>query len=90
MTVWYAGRNFIPTCIPDGHPYKVTNTRCPVSTVFSPDDGHIDARKNAETNPINILRKKVCTKLVLFTEIIQGCRVTAGSPKRKEKTQRES
>jgi hypothetical protein len=28
MTVWYAGWDFIPSCIPDGHPHRVINTRC--------------------------------------------------------------
>jgi len=42
MTVWYAGRNEnIPPCIPDSHPYRVTNTKCRIDTVISPDDGHI-------------------------------------------------
>jgi hypothetical protein len=31
-------------CIPDSHPYTVTNTSCRIGTVFSPDDGHIVAR----------------------------------------------
>jgi len=35
-------------------------------TVISPDDGHIVAR-NVYRKAINILRKKLCTKLVLFT-----------------------
>jgi len=34
----------IPLCIPDGHIYRVTNTRCRIGRVFSPDDGHIVAR----------------------------------------------
>jgi len=34
----------IPPCIPDSHLYRVTNTRCRIGTVFSPDDGHIVAR----------------------------------------------
>ena len=29
------------SCIPDGHPHRVTNTRCRIDTVISPDDGHI-------------------------------------------------
>jgi hypothetical protein len=33
-----------PSCIPDGHPQRVTNTRCHIDTVISPDDGHIVAR----------------------------------------------
>jgi len=31
-------------CIPDSHLYRVTNTRCRIGTVFSPEDGHIVAR----------------------------------------------
>jgi len=38
MTVWYA------ECIPDSHPHRVTNTKCRIDTVFSPDDGHTVAR----------------------------------------------
>jgi len=30
----------IPPCIPDSHPHRVTNTRCHIDTVISPDDGH--------------------------------------------------
>jgi len=41
---WYVGWNFIPPYIPDSHPQRVTNTKCPVGTVLSPDDGHIVAR----------------------------------------------
>jgi len=33
-----------PTCIPDSHPHKVTNTKCPIYIVISSDDGHIVAR----------------------------------------------
>ena len=56
MTVWYAGRQ--APCIPDSHLYRVTNTRCRIGTVFSPDDGHIVAR-NMYRKAINILRKFV-------------------------------
>jgi hypothetical protein len=58
MTVWYAGRNIIPPCIPDSHLYRMTNTRRHIGTVFSPDDGHIVAR-NMYRKTINILRKLV-------------------------------
>jgi hypothetical protein len=44
MTVWYAGWDEIPSCIPESHPHRVTNTRCRIGTVFSPDDGHIVAQ----------------------------------------------
>ena len=40
------------------HVYRVTNTRCRIDTVFSPDDGHIVAR-NMYRKAINILRKFV-------------------------------
>jgi len=38
MTVWYVG------CIPNSHPYRVTNIKCRIDTVIFPDDGHIVAR----------------------------------------------
>ena len=38
MTVWYAG------WIPDSQLHKVTNIKCRIDTVISPDDGHIVAR----------------------------------------------
>jgi len=41
MTVWYAG---YASCISDSHPHRVTNTKCRIDAVVSPDDGHIVAR----------------------------------------------
>jgi hypothetical protein len=41
------------SCIPDGHPHRVTNTRCRIDTVISPDDGNIIAR-NIKRIEINI------------------------------------
>jgi len=38
LTVWYA------PCIPHSHPHRVTNIKCRIDTVISPDDGHIVAR----------------------------------------------
>ena len=35
---------FIPTCTPDGHPHRVTYTRCRIDTINSPDDGHMADR----------------------------------------------
>jgi hypothetical protein len=55
ITVWYAER---PPCIPDSHLYRVTNTRCRIGTLFSPNDGHIFAR-NMSRKAINILRISV-------------------------------
>jgi hypothetical protein len=51
MTVWYAGWNiFFPPCIPDSHPYRVTNTKCHIDTVISPDDGHSRPKHVAKRN----------------------------------------
>ena len=44
-------------CIPDGHPYGITSTKCRINTVVSPDDGHSHP-KHVEKK-INILRKLV-------------------------------
>jgi hypothetical protein len=46
--------------IPDDHPHRVTNTRCRIDTVISPDDGHIVAR-NVQRIEINIERRD-CAK----------------------------
>jgi len=51
MTVWYAG-----SCIPGSHPYRISNTKCCIKTVVSPDDGHIVSR-NTYRKEINILKK---------------------------------
>jgi len=51
--------------MPDSHPHGVTNTKCRIDAVISPDDGHIVAR-NMYRKEINTLRK-LCTKLALFT-----------------------
>jgi len=48
--------SFIPPCIPYSHSHRVTNTKCHIHTVISPDDGHIIAR-NMQRKEINILRK---------------------------------
>jgi len=45
-------------CIPDSHPHRVTNTKCRVDTVISPDVGHIVTR-NMKRKEINIRRKIV-------------------------------
>ena len=69
MKVWYAG-----PCIPDIHLQRVTNTRFRIGTVFSPDDGHIDAR-NMYTKAINILRKFVHQVRSIY-KMIQGYTVS--------------
>jgi len=45
-------------CIPDSHPHRVTNTKCRIDTVISPDDGHIVAL-NMQRKEINILKRIV-------------------------------
>jgi len=44
--------------MPDNHPHRVTNTKCRIDTIISPDDGHIAAR-NMYRKEINVLRKIV-------------------------------
>jgi hypothetical protein len=53
MTVWYAGFTRHTS-----HPHRVTNTKCHIDTVISPDDGPTVAR-NRYRKEINILRKIV-------------------------------
>jgi hypothetical protein len=44
-SVWMTGmQGFIPPCISDSHPHRVTNTKCRIDTVISPEDGHTVAR----------------------------------------------
>ena len=45
-------------CTPDSHPHRVTNTKCRIDAVISPDDGHI-VTQNMLRKEINILRKIV-------------------------------
>jgi len=71
---WLSGmQGGIPPYIPDSHLYRVTDTMCRISTVFSPDDGHIVAR-NMYRKEINILRKLVHQVGSVY-KIIQGCTV---------------
>lgn len=44
------------SCIPDCHPQSVTNTKCCIDTVISPDDGHTVAR-NMYRSEIHILSR---------------------------------
>ena len=73
LYMWYAGRNEFrhayQTVI---HIYRVTNTRCRIGTVFSPDDGHIVAR-NMQRNAINTL--KICAPSRFYFKTIQGCTI---------------
>ena len=65
--------SFIPPCIPDSHPYRITSTMCHINTVVSPDDGHIVAQ-NMHRKEINILRK-IVHPIDFIYKIIQGCMV---------------
>ena len=40
---------FIPPCIPDNHPNRITSTNCHINTIVSPDDGH-SRPKHVETD----------------------------------------
>jgi len=73
MTVWYAGWSFLPLCILDSHPHRITSTKCRIHTVVSPDDGHIVAR-NMYRKEINTLRKIVHQVGIIY-KIIEGCTV---------------
>ena len=61
MTVWYAGweRNsrFVPPCIPDSLPHRITSIKCRIGTVVSPDDGPMAAQNMWRLTNINIIRK---------------------------------
>ena len=59
MTVWYIGR------IPDSHPYRVTNTKCRIDAVISPDDGH-SSPKHVEKR--NKRTKKNCAPSWLYLQ----------------------
>jgi hypothetical protein len=73
---WLSGmQSGISTCIPDSHLYTVINTRCRTGTVIFPDNGQMAAR-NMWRKAINVLRKKFCTKLVLFTKLYKDARST--------------
>ena len=62
-------------CIPDSRLYRVTNTMCGISTVFSPDDGHIVAR-NLYREAINILRKFVHQFGSIYKRLYKDARST--------------
>jgi hypothetical protein len=59
------------TCIPDGHPHRVTYTRCRIDTINSPDDEHMSAG-NMWRFGINMYKKK-CASSWLFTRSLCPC-----------------
>ena len=42
--IYICQSSFVPRCIPDSHPYRITSAKCRINTVVSPDDGHTFAR----------------------------------------------
>ena len=67
------GGIFIPPCIQDSHPHRITSTKCFINTVASSDDKHLVAR-NIYRKEINILRK-IVQNVGFIYKIIQGCTV---------------
>ena len=69
MAVWYAGLDETVSYHPAYQTaiHTVTNNRCRIDTVLSPDDGHIFAR-NIYRIEINI-QEKLRNSLVLFTSL---------------------
>jgi len=59
-------RVFIPPCIPDSHPHRITSNTCHINTVVSSDDGHIVARDMQRL--INILRINFAPSWVYLQE----------------------
>ena len=57
----------IPPCVPDSQLHGVTNTKCRIDTIISPDDGKIVARSTWRKE-INILRK-IVHQLALLTSL---------------------
>ena len=55
---WLSGSRveWIPSCIPDSHPHRITSTKCRINTVVSPDDGPIVSRNMLRLININIRR----------------------------------
>ena len=79
ITVWYAvwkenHEVFVPHCIPDSYPHRITSTKCRMNTVVSPDDGPIAARNMQRLTNINILRKN-CVPIWYIYKIMQRCTV---------------
>ena len=63
----------IPPCIPDNHPYRVTNTKCRIDTVISADDWEHIFPKHVEKSNKHI--KKIVHQVGSIYKIIQGCAV---------------
>ena len=57
-----------PPCIPDSLPHRITNTKCRINTVVSPDDGHIVARNMWRL--INILRINCAPSWLIYKILI--------------------
>jgi hypothetical protein len=44
LRIVYGWQSGTPPSIPDSHQHGITSTKCRISTVVSPDDGHIVAQ----------------------------------------------
>jgi hypothetical protein len=55
---------WMTVCIPDSHPHRITNTKCRINIVVSPDDGHIVAR-NVEIDKYT----DVISVLIFFSQL---------------------
>jgi hypothetical protein len=64
VQVWMS---LLQTCTLNGHLYRVTYTRCRIDTKLYPDDGHMAAR-NMQRIEINIHKKDLCVKLVIYKD----------------------
>ena len=66
MTVWCAGLcESHPNLQINSHLQRVTYTGCHIDTINSPDDRHMAAR-NMQRIEINIHKKELCVKLVIY------------------------
>jgi hypothetical protein len=59
-------------CKADSHPHRVTNTKCRIDTVISPDDGHTVARSMYRKNKHT---KRNCEPIWIYLQDYTGCTV---------------
>jgi hypothetical protein len=63
------GKSF-PLCIPDFHSQSVTNTKCRIGKLISPNDGHIIAPKHVEKR--NKHTKNTCPPIWFYLQDCTG------------------
>ena len=61
-------------CIPDGHPHRVTSTKCLINSFFSWWWAHSHPKHVEEIDKYT--KNKLCTKLALFTRLYRDARST--------------